>query len=71
MRAGVSRGAGLAEEGGERPVPEKMSSRDPLPALALGPGLPLTPVGCHMSRRPAGPGEESVTSDDNVSSKFL
>ena len=39
VRAGVSRGAGLAEEGGERPVPEKMSSRDPLPALALGPGL--------------------------------
>ena len=57
VRAGW--GAGPEEQGGERPVPEKMSSRDPMPTLALGPGLPLTTAGCHMSWRPAAPREDS------------
>lgn len=49
-----------AEGGGwGEAVPEKMSSRDPMPTLALGPGLPLTTAGCHMSRRPAAPREDS------------
>lgn len=57
MRAG--RGAGPEEEGGERPVPKKMRRRDPLLTLALGPSLPLAAPGCHMSRRPAAPREDS------------
>ena len=53
-------GAGPEEEdGGERPVPEKIRSPDPLLTLVLGPGLRLEAPGWHTLRRPTAPGEDS------------